>query len=150
MSDSTVLQSLPLLEGIAMLNFLYCFVVLAVCGFVFRSLWRAFITPINRSAVLYNIPTGAPRFVLLLIQIYLVFGWAAICTNIAHRFANKPGALFWWGYYILAFFGCGAPLFDKTSNDTDTVFFFSIISFIAFSIYPILMLPWHWFLKFLF
>jgi len=81
---------------------------------------------------------------------YLVFGWAAICTNIAHRFASKPGVLLWWGYYALAFFGCGAPLYDKTSNDTDTVFFFSIISFIAFSIYPALMLPWHWFLKFIF
>jgi hypothetical protein len=135
-----------------MLNFFYCFLVLALCGFVFRALWRRIITPVNRRFVLEKTPTRLPQILWLLIQIYIVFGWAAICINIAHLFANKHSVLFWWSYYVLAFFGCGAPLYvyEKKLDSTNTIFFFSAISFIVFSIFPILTLPWRWFLKFVF
>jgi NADH:ubiquinone oxidoreductase subunit 3 (subunit A) len=132
-----------------MLNFVFCFFVLALSGFIFRTLWRLTITPVNRNFYLSNTATNAKQIIWLLFQIYVVFGWAAICQTIARAFTSRPSVRFPWPYYILAFFGCGAPLYDRTPGSSNTIFYFSAISFILFSIFPSLTLPWRWFLQFM-
>jgi len=133
-----------------MLNFVFCFVVLALSGFLFRSLWCAFIAPVTKSFVLNGRPPlNLAWLIWALVQLYIIFGWATICVSIVHIFIAKPGVSFWWAYYILAFFGCGAPIHDRTPGNSNTIFFFSMISFIGFSVFPKLSIPWQWFLRFL-
>lgn len=134
---------------LSMLNFIFCFVVLGILGFIFRALWRAIITPVNRHFVVSNTPTGPLQLAWFFLQVYVVFGWAAICVAIAHLFIAKPGVVFRYGYYVLSFFGCVTPLYDPTQGSTNTIAWFSVAAFLAFSIFPSLTLPWHWFLQFI-
>ena len=132
-----------------MLNFLFFFGVLALSGVIFRTLWRAAVSPVNKYFVLHNTPTGIVQIGWLLLQIYFVFGWAGLCVSLTHLFIAKPGVVLWFGYYVLAFFGCGAPLSDPNPGSTNTIALFAMVSFVIFSIFPKLTLPWQWFLHFI-
>lgn len=132
-----------------MLNFIFFFGVLALAGFSFGALWRAMITPVNRYFVSHDTPTGIVQVAWFLLQIYIVFGWTALCVGMTHLFIAKPGVVHWWGYYILAFLGSVAPLYDRTRGSTNTIALFSFVSFLAFSFFPSLTGPWNWFLKFI-
>jgi hypothetical protein len=132
-----------------MLNFVLLFGALTISGFIFWALWRALITPVNKYFVVHNTPTGVLQVSWLLLQIYVVLGWAAFCVAMAHVFIAKPGIVHWWIYYVLAFFGCGAPLNESTRGSTNTIALFSLGSFLTFSFFPILTRPWHWFIQFI-
>jgi hypothetical protein len=131
-----------------MLSFVFCFVLLAVSGLIFGALWRLSITPLNRRFVVNDTPTGWVQIAWLLLQVYVVFGWAALCVFIARLFIAKPHVVFWLGYDILAFFLCAAPVYDRTPGSTNTIAWFAVAAFVGFSILPSLMLPWRWFLHF--
>ena len=131
-----------------MLNFIFFLAVLTLSALIFGALWRLLITPINKHFVVHDTPAGVTQFAWLLLQVYIVWGWAALCVRMAHLFASKPGVVLWLGYYILAFFWCGAPLNDTTRGSTNIVALFSLVAFIAFAFFPILARPWHWFLRF--
>jgi hypothetical protein len=131
-----------------MLNFVFCFISLAVCGFIFRALWRLLITPLNKRFVVNETPTGWVQIAWLLLQVYVVLGWAAICVTITRLFTAKPHVVLWLGYDVLAFFLCVAPVYDRSPGSTNTIAWFATVAFIGFSILPSLMLPWRWFLHF--
>jgi hypothetical protein len=101
-----------------MLNFVFFFGVLTVSGLMFRTLWRVSITPVNRYFVVHDTPTGVTQVAWLLLQVYVVLGWAALCVGVVRLFVAKPGVVFWWGYYVLALFGCVSPLYDTTPGST--------------------------------
>src|ERR1700737_2907946 len=126
-----------------MLNFLVLFGVLTLSGFIFRVFWRLSIGPVNRYFLLRNTPTGVMQITWLLVQIYVVLGWAAFCVGSTHFSIAKPGVVIWWEYYVLAFFGCGAPLYDRTQATTNTIAVVSLASFLLFSFFPSLTGPWH-------
>ena len=130
-----------------MLNFILFFFALLLSGFIFRLLWRVLISPVNGYFVTRNTPTGVVQVAWLLLQMYIVLSWAVSCVCITHSFIAKPGVALWWGYYILASFGCSAPLHDTTSGSTNTIAWFSTVAFLGFSFFPSLTQPWHWLLR---
>ena len=65
-----------------MLNALHFVLTLLLSGIAFRTLWRIAVTPLNKRFVLANTPTGVIQIGWLLLQMYVVFGWAAILSLI--------------------------------------------------------------------
>lgn len=131
-----------------MLHFIFFFAVLAFAGFIFHTLWRATIGPGNRYFVLHNRPAGIVQVAWFLLQVYVVFGWAALCVSMTYLFISKPEVVHWWGYYVLACCGCIGPVYDHTPQSTNIIAWFSLASFLAFAFFPILTVPWNWFLQF--
>jgi hypothetical protein len=131
-----------------MLNVVFLFGLLMLSGFTFRALWRVLITPVNKHFVVKNTATGPLQIAWLLLQMYIVLGWAAFCVSLVHNFIAKPGVVHSWIYYVLAFFGCGAPLNDRSPESTNTIALFSLGAFLVFSFAPYFSRPWYWFLQF--
>jgi hypothetical protein len=65
----------------AMLNFALFFGILTLSGFIFRTLRRALIGPVNKYFVVYDTPIGVVTIAWLLPQLYVVFGWQHLEVN---------------------------------------------------------------------
>ena len=130
-----------------MLNFFLCFVALISLAFGFKVLWGALISPVNKHFVLNNTPTGPLQVAWLLLQLYIVAGWAAICVAMVRLFIAQPNVTLSLPYYVLAFFLCVLPLYDPVPGQSNTMAYYALICFATFVFVPGFIGPWWWFLQ---
>jgi len=88
-----------------MLNFALLFGVLTISGFIFRALWRALITPVNKYFVVHDTPTGLLQVSWLLLEDKTRNG--ILCTLRHSRFRTM--LCLWWIKNAVALFLCRNP-----------------------------------------
>ena len=71
---------------------------------------------------------------------YVLWGWAAYISYLAHIWSARPEVAQHWLYYVVAFFGCTAPLSSMAAGENNSGSAIHIlltsIAFVVFCVWP--------------
>ncbi len=92
--------------------------------------------------------------IILLIQVYILLGWAAYMSTRSYIYTQLPQVENEWLYYLLGLVFCAVPLVhisleeSKNSFATYILSLITIIMYVIFSIWPNLVTdPYNWVLR---
>jgi hypothetical protein len=150
------------------MNLLWLFLALSLLGFVFSKVEPFLALPaygLNALAA----KGWKPIFYFvaalgLLWQTYVLLAWSVLALLVTQLLILRPGVVHHWPYYVLGFAECLATPMHMASyeyinhpqppdalREFKTLTIIALVGggFIAFGVWPILALPWCWFLRLL-
>jgi hypothetical protein len=150
------------------MNLVWLFLFLALAGFLFAKVEPLLALPAYAllAAALKRGKTPLFHVVGVLAwiwQTYVLLAWCLVALVLTRLFSIRPGVVHHWLYYVLAFFGCLAPVSFMLSfnrdrhgppapeSDAKDLITLSLAAggFVAFALMPVLVTPWWWILRLL-